>query len=123
MGIAATSVESGQSRSPHGKYTCVQVSRRAGTRAVSYQILYAWGGGTQKAPVERNWYNQRENDMGKVTEIETQVEKLTPRELAAFRAWFVKYDTEVWDRQFEADAKSGKFDRLTARARRDHATG
>jgi len=61
--------------------------------------------------------------MNRVTELETQVEKLTPKELAAFRDWFAKYDADAWDQQFEADVKAGRLDRLAERARRDHAAG
>ena len=35
-----------------------------------------------------------------VEEIERAVRKLSPEELAAFRAWFAEFDAEVWDRQF-----------------------
>ena len=61
--------------------------------------------------------------MKKVAELETEVEKLSPQELAAFRQWFISFDAEAWDRQFESDVKAGKLDRLAARARRDHAAG
>ena len=61
--------------------------------------------------------------MGKVESIESQINKLSPEELAAFRDWFTKFDAEAWDRQFEADAKAGKLDSLAERALRDHAAG
>lgn len=41
--------------------------------------------------------------------------ELDASELRALRAWFEPYDAEVWDRQIESDAKSGKLDRLTER--------
>jgi hypothetical protein len=28
------------------------------------------------------------------------------------RAWFIEFYDELWDRQIESDAKSGKLDRL-----------
>ena len=61
--------------------------------------------------------------MSRVAELETEVGKLSPDELKAFRRWFIKFDAEVWDRQFERDVKAGKLDRLAACARRDHAEG
>lgn len=54
--------------------------------------------------------------MGKVEAIEQQIEKLSPEELAAFRRWYATFDTEAWDRQFEADVKAGKLDALAEKA-------
>jgi hypothetical protein len=61
--------------------------------------------------------------MNKVQEIEGQVVRLSAQELTEFREWFTRFDAEAWDRQFEADAKSGKLDRLAELAQRDHAAG
>ena len=61
--------------------------------------------------------------MGKVADLERQVESLSEDELAAFRKWFAEFDADAWDRQFEADAKSGKLDSLADRARQAHAAG
>ncbi len=61
--------------------------------------------------------------MNRVENIESQIKELSPEELAALREWFAEFDAEVWDRQFEADVKAGKLDRLAERARRDHAAG
>jgi hypothetical protein len=61
--------------------------------------------------------------MGRVEKIEEQVRQLSPDEFAAFRSWFAEYDGELWDRQFEADVKAGKFDELAKRALLDHAEG
>jgi hypothetical protein len=61
--------------------------------------------------------------MNKVQEIEGQVGRLSVQELTEFREWFTLFDAEAWDRQFEADAKSGKLDRLAEQARRDHVAG
>ena len=61
--------------------------------------------------------------MGKVENLEEQVRDLSPEELARFREWFVQFDAEAWDRQFEADAGAGKLDVLAERALRAHAAG
>ena len=61
--------------------------------------------------------------MNRVEEIEAQVRDLPPDELAAFRDWFMAFDAEAWDRQFEADVISGKLDDMAERALRDHAAG
>jgi hypothetical protein len=61
--------------------------------------------------------------MSRVDNLEGQVKQLSPEELKAFREWFVEFDAEAWDRQFEADVQSGKLDELGARALRDHEAG
>ncbi|MGA2267474.1 MAG: hypothetical protein ABSH44_03290 [Bryobacteraceae bacterium] len=61
--------------------------------------------------------------MSKVQNLESQVKELTPEELGAFRAWFAKFDAELWDRQFEADVKAGKLDDLVKHSLRDHEAG
>ena len=61
--------------------------------------------------------------MVKVAQIEQQVRELSSQELTEFREWFVQFDAEVWDRQFEADVKAGKLDAMAERALRAHAAG
>ena len=61
--------------------------------------------------------------MSRVEEIEDHVRGLRPEESAAFREWFAAFDAEAWDRQFEADAISGRLDDIAERALRDHAVG
>jgi hypothetical protein len=61
--------------------------------------------------------------MGKIEKIEQEVEALSPEELAQFRAWFLEYDWETWDRQIERDSQAGRLDDLAAKALRDHAAG
>ena len=58
--------------------------------------------------------------MTSVKEIETAVANLPRRELARFRDWFYHYDGEVWDRQIEQDAASGRLDALAEKAIRDY---
>ncbi len=66
------------------------------------------------------WYHLA---MSKVESLESEVAKLTPQELAAFREWFAKYDADAWDRQIESDIKAGKLDRLAAEALAAHDRG
>jgi len=61
--------------------------------------------------------------MSAVLEIEQAVSQLPPQELARFREWFEKFDAEIWDRQFEEDAKSGKLDKLANQAIADFCAG
>jgi hypothetical protein len=61
--------------------------------------------------------------MNRVENIEDQVKQLTSEELRAFRDWFVQFDADAWDRQFESDVRGGKLDDLAERALRDHKAG
>ena len=61
--------------------------------------------------------------MGKVEKIEQEIQRLTPAEMAELREWFTAFDAEAWDRQFEADVRSGKLDSLGEKALKAHAAG
>ena len=61
--------------------------------------------------------------MGDVKTIEKAVESLPPADLAEFRRWFAEFDANVWDKQIEQDAASGKLDALAAEALADYRAG
>jgi hypothetical protein len=61
--------------------------------------------------------------MGKIEDIEQQVETLSSEELAQFRAWFLEFDWAAWDDQIERDVQAGRLDALAEKALRDHASG
>ena len=61
--------------------------------------------------------------MSRVNDIESEVRKLSPEELEAFRNWFQQFDSDNWDRQIEADARAGRLDSLTDEALRQHSQG
>jgi hypothetical protein len=61
--------------------------------------------------------------MSRVEQIEGQIKDLTSEELQSLRAWFAEYDAQIWDRQFEADVRAGKMDRLAEDALREHEAG
>ena len=61
--------------------------------------------------------------MRAVQEVQSAVSQLSAEELARFREWFDKFDAEIWDRQFEEDAKSGKLDQLANQAIADFQAG
>lgn len=61
--------------------------------------------------------------MTRVQELEQEVRKLAPSELAAFRKWFRDYASDQWDSQIEEDALTGKLDRLAQKALADHKAG
>jgi hypothetical protein len=56
-------------------------------------------------------------------DIESAVARLAPDELVKFRAWFVEFDADAWDRQIEEDANAGRLDALADEALEDHRAG
>jgi hypothetical protein len=61
--------------------------------------------------------------MSTVAEIERAIERLTPEELRAFRAWFAEREAAEWDRQFEADVAGGRLDGLAEEGLRELRQG
>ena len=61
--------------------------------------------------------------MSTVFEIENAVQKLSRNELTAFRDWFLGFDAEAWDKQFQADAAAGQLDALADEAIHDLREG
>jgi DNA-binding PadR family transcriptional regulator len=58
-----------------------------------------------------------------ISEIEQAITELSPEELARFREWFEEYYAEVWDKQIEEDAKSGRLDKLISEADEEYNAG
>jgi hypothetical protein len=54
--------------------------------------------------------------MTKLEKLAREVQRLSRAEMAAFRAWFRKYDSDEWDRQVEEDIQTGKLDSLAEEA-------
>lgn len=61
--------------------------------------------------------------MSEVDELEQKVKRLSSEDLAKFRAWFIEFDSRLWDEQIEADLKAGKLDKLISEARADFKAG
>ena len=61
--------------------------------------------------------------MSNIAEIERAVERLAPSELTAFRAWFVAFDADAWDREMQDDEAAGRLDALASEAREDLRVG
>jgi hypothetical protein len=61
--------------------------------------------------------------MGRIEDIERQVQALSAEELAQFRTWFLEFDWAAWDRQLERDVRAGKLDAVADRALREHGSG
>jgi hypothetical protein len=54
--------------------------------------------------------------MSKVDKIKEAIESLPEEEYIQLRHWFSEKDWGKWDRQIEADARSGKLDFLAKEA-------
>ena len=61
--------------------------------------------------------------MTKVEKLEHEVKRLSRDELAAFRAWFRKYDFDKWDKEIEKDIRMGRLDKLAKEAIAEHKAG
>ena len=61
--------------------------------------------------------------MSEVEQIENRIKNLSPEELAKFRTWFAEFDAQAWDRQIEADSKSGKLNHLIEKSLAEHEAG
>ena len=61
--------------------------------------------------------------MSELDQLEQRIQKLSPDELAKFRAWFIEFDHLIWDKQIEADAKAGKLKGLVSDALADYRAG
>ncbi len=58
-----------------------------------------------------------------ITELEQAVTKLSPQDLNHFREWFDEYYAEMWDKQIESDAKSGRLDKMLSEAEAEYKAG
>jgi len=56
-------------------------------------------------------------------ELEKTVSALLPEQFSRFREWFLAFDAEKWDRQFESDVAAGRLDSLADEAIREHCDG
>ena len=61
--------------------------------------------------------------MRKIEHIEQQIRELSAREFSELRDWVLDQDWKGWDAQIEADARSGKLDKLTSEAQADYTAG
>ncbi len=61
--------------------------------------------------------------MRKVEHIERQISELSREEFVELRDWVLERDWAAWDAQIEADARSGKLDKLLEEARSDFKAG
>ena len=58
-----------------------------------------------------------------IQELEKAVTQLPSPELAQFTVWFEEYQADLWDKQIEQDALSGRLDALAEQANREFEAG
>jgi len=58
-----------------------------------------------------------------ITEIESAIAKLPPSEIAKLAEWFYEFQAQVWDKQTEHDAQSGRLDSLIEEAEQEFEAG
>ena len=58
-----------------------------------------------------------------LNDLENAVTGLSTDELVRFRAWFIDFDADAWDRKLEEDVKNGRLDALADEAIRAHRAG
>jgi hypothetical protein len=58
-----------------------------------------------------------------IEELEKAVAKLSPEDLARFRAWFEEFEAAKFDRKIERDARAGRLDQLAEQALADLRQG
>jgi hypothetical protein len=61
--------------------------------------------------------------MTRVEQLEQEIASLSDKELSEFRRWYAEFDARAWDREIEADVRSGALDRLADEALDDHRAG
>jgi len=61
--------------------------------------------------------------MTKVQQLEQEIQKLNREELASFRDWFRKFDSDEWDCQIEKDINMGRLDKMADEAIAAHKAG
>lgn len=61
--------------------------------------------------------------MSTVAEIESAIKKLKPEDVWRVGDWLDELREELWDKQIEADARTGKLDKLMEEAKQDYLAG
>ena len=61
--------------------------------------------------------------MTKLEKIEQEIAALDPADVRKLAEWLVAYQADLWDRQIEDDAKSGRLDKFVETAIAEIASG
>ncbi len=58
-----------------------------------------------------------------IQEMEIAIRNLSPKELDELMMWFEEYYAQVWDKQIDEDANSGRLDSLLADVDKEYNSG
>ena len=58
-----------------------------------------------------------------ITEIEQAITQLSPQGYSRLREWIEEFDAQVWDKQIEEDAQSGRLDNLLSEVDEEYNAG
>ena len=58
-----------------------------------------------------------------IIEIENAIKELPPEKVNELMEWFVKYHSEIWDKQIAEDLDTGRLDTILAEVNSDIASG
>jgi len=61
--------------------------------------------------------------MSKIDELKAEIERLPREGVAEIFRWLSEKDWELWDKEIEADAQTGRLDFLVREARDEKAKG
>ena len=61
--------------------------------------------------------------MTKLEKIEQDISSLDPNDVHKLADWLAAYQADLWDKQIEDDAKSGRLDKFADQALADHLAG
>ena len=56
-------------------------------------------------------------------EMEIAITNLSPKELDELMVWLEEYYAQVWDKQIEEDANSGRLDKLLSNVDKEYDSG
>ncbi len=61
--------------------------------------------------------------MTTIKEIEKAIAELPPQKFSILKSWIDKFEAALWDKQLEADVKTGKFDAIAKKVRESYKKG
>lgn len=61
--------------------------------------------------------------MSKLDEIQIMIHSLDKQEIARLREWFDEFEGDMWDRDFESDAKEKKLAKQVEAAKKQSSEG
>ncbi len=61
--------------------------------------------------------------MSEVEKIEQSIQKLSQEEFAKLRAWFIEFESRIWDKNIETDLQAGRLDGIISDSLSEYNSG